>query len=178
MIIIPGIVISVLTFPGVIVHELAHVLFCKLFQIPIFEVKYFQFQNPTGYVVHERTQRPLAVFAVSIGPFIVNTLMGIFILLPCVLDIQLYRVPSTSVGLILAWLGISILMHAFPSTTDAKNVVTYVMKNKNVNLIYKILTAPVLAVAYIGSFGSLFWLDLVYAIAVFFAVSALVGAIF
>ena len=32
--IIPGPIISALTFPGVVVHEFAHETFCKLFKVP------------------------------------------------------------------------------------------------------------------------------------------------
>ena len=51
--IIPGFVISIATFPGVIVHEFAHQLFCRLAKVAIFEVCYFRIGNPSGYVTHE-----------------------------------------------------------------------------------------------------------------------------
>lgn len=52
---IPGIVISVLTFPGVIVHEAANLLFCRFAGLAVFDVRYFRFGNPAGYVLHETT---------------------------------------------------------------------------------------------------------------------------
>ena len=52
--IIPGFLISLVTFPGVIVHELAHVVFCRLTKTPILSVCYFRLGNPAGYVIHER----------------------------------------------------------------------------------------------------------------------------
>ena len=48
--IIPGFVISIITFPGVIVHELAHQLFCRWCKVPVYEVKYFQCKNPLYFI--------------------------------------------------------------------------------------------------------------------------------
>ena len=45
MMIIPGFIISILTFPGVIVHELAHQICCYICGIKVYEVKYFQFKK-------------------------------------------------------------------------------------------------------------------------------------
>lgn len=83
MIIIPGFLISLLTFPGVMVHEFAHQLFCRIMRVPVYDVVYFQAKNP--------------------------------------------------LTLLLGWLGVSILMHAFPSTGDAKVMVKAILKNQDVN---------------------------------------------
>ena len=64
------------------------------------------------------------------------------------------------------WLGVSILMNAFPSTGDAKNLVSGILKNKDVNLFARILVAPVVGLIYIGAVGSVVWLDLGYALLV------------
>jgi hypothetical protein len=39
---IPGFIISLLTFPGVIVHEWAHKIACNLFDVAVFRVVYFK----------------------------------------------------------------------------------------------------------------------------------------
>jgi len=163
---IPGQVISAVTFVGVIIHELAHQLFCRLMKIPVFEVKYFQFRNPSGYVLHEKTEKPLANFAVSVGPFLVNTVLGSIILLPVSTEIILFKNYTSILSLILAWLGISILMHSFPSTGDAQAMTESILKNQNVNIFVKILVAPVIGLIYLGAIGSIFWLDLIYALGV------------
>ena len=51
--IIPGWIISILTFPGVIVHEAAHMLFCRMRGVAVLEACFFRFGNPAGYVVHD-----------------------------------------------------------------------------------------------------------------------------
>lgn len=162
---IPGFIISILTFPGVIVHELAHQCFCRWMKVPVFEVKYFQFSNPSGYVLHERTENPWKTFFISMGPFFVNTILGMLILFPASIEIFKFKLYTNPINIVLAWLGISILMHSFPSTGDAKVMVENILKNKEVNLVAKIVTAPFIGLVYVGALGSMIWLDLLYAVA-------------
>lgn len=172
MIIIPGILISAVTFPGVIIHELAHQLFCRLMRVPVYQVKYFQLKNPSGYVVHEASDRPLANFLIAVGPFLINTLVGICLLLPASMEIVVFGGLTGGGGLqsllliISMWMGISVLIHAFPSRGDAQALIDSIMKNKDVPLILRILVAPVVGLIYVGAIGSMFWLDLAYAVAI------------
>lgn len=162
--IIPGFLIAALTFPGVIVHEFAHQLFCRLFRVPVYDVVYFQMKNPSGYVAHEPTEKPLASFMISVGPFIVNTLLGMLIVFPAAIELFQFEVYQNILILLLGWLGISVLMHAFPSTGDAKVMVQSILKNPDVNLAVKVVTAPVIGLVYLGALGSMMWLDLIYAV--------------
>lgn len=170
MVIIPGVLIAVLTFPGVIVHELAHQLACRMMKVPVLEVKYFQFKNPCGYVIHDATDRPLANFVISAGPFLLNTVLGVAIVFPGMVIYHAFRSSSdplvTVAMLVSLWLGVSILAHSFPSRGDAKAMVHTILKNKQVNVFAKILTAPVIGLIYAGSYGSVIWLEFGYAILV------------
>lgn len=164
MFFIPGIVLSIVTFPGVIVHELAHQLFCRWCKVPVFKVCYFQFQNPVGYVLHESARKPLHSVLISIGPFIINTLIALLIALPAALQ---YKFGAANLlDCVLLYLGVSIAMHAFPSTGDASALWEAVMHGEDTPLIAKILVAPIVGLIYIGAFGSFFWLDALYGIGV------------
>jgi len=187
MFFIPGIIIAIITFPGVIVHELSHQIFCFIRRVPVYEVKYFQFNNPTGYVLHEPSSSPLTNFIISIGPFIINSLLGAIILFPASIEMSefglfnaIYNENINANGvlkllpiLILYWLGISIMMHAFPSTGDAQNLVSSILKNKEINIFIKILVAPFVGLIYLGAIGSVVWLDLGYAILISFSLPKL-----
>lgn len=164
--IIPGFLISIVTFPGVIVHELAHQVFCYLCGLKVIEVRYFRLGNPCGYVVHETTDNPGKVFLTSMGPFFVNTILGLLIILPASIEVVASKEYTNPLNLILAWLGFSILMHAFPSTGDAKVMVKQIIKNSKVGIIPKILSAPFILLVYVGAIGSVLWLDAIYAAAV------------
>ena len=164
MFFIPGIVITIITFPGVIVHELAHQLFCWIYKVPVFKVVYFQTKNPAGFVLHETPLNKWHSVMISIGPFIVNTVLGAIIALPAALPIFKFN-NAEPLDYVLIYLGVSIAMHAFPSTGDA-NAIWKAVNEKGTPLWIKLLSYPIVGLIYIGSIGSFFWLDLLYGVGV------------
>ena len=158
---IPGIVIQFLTFPGVIIHELSHAIFCRLCNLAILEICYFRNGNPAGYVIHEKPIKAYQNIWISIGPFIVNTILGAVIAMPAAIPVFTFS-SGSPLDYVLIWLGVSIAMHAFPSTGDAQSLWSAIKESNNIFL--KIITAPIVAVIYIGAVGSVVWLDLGFAI--------------
>lgn len=165
---IPGFLIAWVTFPGVIVHELAHALFCRAFGLKIYAVCYFRFstgfRQPSGFVIHERSKNPWQDMVVAVGPFFVNTVVGAVLAAPAA--IPLFRFGSGDLlDYFMAWLGLSVAMHAFPSTVDAKSVWDSVVKG-DASPALKVVGVPVVGLVYVGALLSVFWIDLVYGIAV------------
>lgn len=173
---IPGFVISIVTFPGVIVHEFAHQLFCRLYKVPVFKVVYFQVGNPAGYVLHEPAPNKWHNIMISIGPFFVNTILGALIALPAALPIFTFE-NGGLLDYVLIYLGVSIAMHAFPSTGDA-NAIWEVLKEKDTNLLVKIIGYPLVGLIYLGSLASFFWLDLLYGMAIAIGLPKLIISLF
>ena len=161
---IPGFVISLVTFPGVIVHELAHQLFCYYFNVPVLKVVYFQMGNPAGYVMHEPVKNKAQGILISVGPFIVNTVIGALISLPAALPVFTYHTAGP-LDYVLIYLGVSIAMHAFPSTGDAR-VIWHSIREENTPAWVRVIGYPVIGLIYLGSLGSFFWLDLLYGVGV------------
>lgn len=168
---IPGFVISIVTFPGVIVHEIAHQLMCRLFRVAVFDVCYFRFGNPAGYVIHEAPHSPYQNLMIGIGPFLINTIVGALIALPAALPVMDLG-SSEPIHFLLLWLGISITMHAFPSTVDAKSIWDSA-NAPGTSCLARVVAVPIVALIYIGAIGSIFWLDAIYGIAVAMALPML-----
>jgi hypothetical protein len=162
--IIPGFLISLVTFPGVIVHELAHQLFCRWFKVPVFKVVYFQLSNPVGYVLHEVPSKKWQSIMISTGPFIINSLIGALVAFPAALPVFKFNTAGP-LDYLLIYLGVSIAMHAFPSTGDA-NVIWRQVKDKSTPVLIKIVGYPIVGLIYLGAFGSFFWLDLIYGVGI------------
>lgn len=160
---IPGIVISIATFPGVIVHELAHQLYCRALKVPVFKVVYFQFENPVGYVVHEKPKSVLQSALICCGPFMLNTLLGFLIALPAAL--QYHFGGAGFLDIVMIYLGISIAMHAFPSTGDA-GALWESVKDGEKPWYVKVIVSPIVGFIYLGALGSFFWLDAIYGIGI------------
>jgi hypothetical protein len=161
---IPGPIIAALTFPGVIVHEIAHQWFCRIFGVAVLDVCYFRFGNPAGYVLHEHPVKPSQQIWIAIGPFLVNTVIGGVIAAPASIQVFLLEAAGP-VDFILIWLGVSIAMHAFPSTGDAKTLRTAVSV-VGVPFGVKLIAYPIIGLIFLGAIGSYVWLDAVYGVAV------------
>jgi len=176
MFFIPGSLISAITFPGVVIHELAHQLFCRFFNIPVFEVCYFRFGNPAGYVIHGESENWVHQVLVSAGPFFINSLLGALLTFPSALRIFEFNGATTPIDGVLMWFGISIAMHSIPSTGDAKSMWAAV-SGKRVPIIAKLCVSPVVGLIFILSVGSVLWLDLLYGVAVSLALPKLIVAV-
>lgn len=160
---IPGVIISLVTFPGIIVHELAHQLFCRLYKVPVFQVCYFRMENPMGYVIHEVPEKDLHATMISVGPFVLNTLLGFVIGFPAALQ---YKFDAAGpLDFLLLYLGVSIAMHAFPSTGDAASLWQHI-NSRETPLLTRIIVTPLIGLIYLGALGSFFWLDAIYGFAV------------
>ena len=169
---IPGILITIVTFPGVIVHEIAHQFFCKLSKVAILDVKYFRLGNPAGYVLHEHPKYTYQHLFIGLGPLFINTFLGALIAFPAIIPSMDFG-SSDPIDSILIWIGFSIAMHSFPSTVDAKSIWQAVMQ-PGVNFGYKLFAVPTVGLLYIGAIGSIFWLDAIYGIAVIMALPVLI----
>jgi len=162
---IPGILISILTFPGVIVHEFAHLFFCKMRNVAVFKVCYFQFANPLGYVLHENTTNFNTTFLISMGPFFINTLLCLLICIPAFIPVNYFGLEHP-LSYFLIWLGVSIGMHAVPSNQDAKNIYQQAkveVQNRN---ILAIVSFPIIGLIYVFNILRFFWADLAYGVAI------------
>lgn len=162
--IIPGFIIAWVTFPGVIVHELAHQLFCRWQGLAVLDVKYFQFGIRVGYVLHEPPPSAWQTVLISGGPLILNTVVGLLIAGPASLAWFTFGAAS-ALDYLLLWLGISVAMHSFPSIQDTKNVLT-ALSSSGTPLSVKLCSYPLVCLFVLGSLGSVVWLDLTYGIGI------------
>lgn len=165
MIFIPGWLIAALTFPGVIVHESAHFLFCRIRKVAVFDVCFFQLKNPCGYVIHEQPNDFLSSFLIAIGPFLVNTVLCFLICFPAAVPWRVFDQLEPLNGFLL-WLGVSIGMHAFPSFQDAKVLWANAKVAAGRGNVLAILSMPVVGLIFVANALSFFWFDYIYGAAV------------
>lgn len=113
---------SILTAPGVMVHELAHAFFCWLFGLKIKKISLFRFGETAGYVIHESPQTFFPSFFIGFGPLLINSAGAIWLF-------SLITRPYSWLMLVYLWLGIALSLHAIPSTGDAKTMLTIANRN-------------------------------------------------
>jgi len=165
MMIIPGWLISIATFPGVIVHEAAHLVFCRLQKLAVFEVVFFRFGNPAGYVVHEATQNFRSMFLVAMGPFFLNSALCVLFCSAAFLPVREFSVADP-IAYFFYWLGLSIGMHAIPSNQDMVGLWRLMPAAAKRLSPLAIISYPIVALVYLLNIARVFWADLVYGLAI------------
>lgn len=162
--IIPGFLIALLTFPGVIVHEAAHMFFCKMRRVAVFDVCFFRIGNPSGYVIHEEIGDFTSAFLICVGPLFVNSILCVVICFPAFMPVRVFHVEHP-LSYFLLWLGVSIGMHAFPSTHDANNLLQHAKQAaKDWNLL-ALLSFPLVVLIVVANVLSVVWADYLYGLA-------------
>lgn len=163
---IPGFLVALLTFPGVIVHEWAHEQCCVRFGVPVYEVVYFQFGSPPGYVAHGEPRSFRASFAISGAPFLVNSALAVLLAVPLPTLQSGASGATVDVGLptvLLVWLALSVGMHAIPSSGDARSVWNRMWRDWRHSPTV-LVAAPLVAVIYVANLLRFVWADVLYGV--------------
>lgn len=160
MFFIPGALISALTFPGVILHEWAHEVFCKWLGVKVHEVKYFQIgKKVAGYVLHEPPTTYKQTFWISVGPLLVNSLVAILLSF-----IASQTVADGWFMYILFWLAISAGMNSFPSDHDMEHIKQGSKTAlKEGGSFFHYLAFPFVWLIWIGNKLKVIWFDAIWA---------------
>lgn len=127
---IPAEAVAVITFPGVVLHEVSHRLVCDIFNIPVYSVNYFSPSKKAGHVIHAPIQKEYQSLLVSIAPLIINTIVCMILTLPAgmidYLGTEFLMQDQSGFWSFLygalKWIGYTIGFNAMPSDTDMHNV--------------------------------------------------------
>jgi hypothetical protein len=162
-----GELIALLTFPGVILHEVAHRFFCDVQGVSVFAIDYFSAGSKVaGHVIHQPTDSLRKAFLIGIAPYIVNSVICMLLTVPYGVSFNLgthFMLDEHSLLLwlqgIVAWVGFSAGFHAIPSNQDVKGLVDKAESNA-AKIIITIMTVVFACgnAPYIG-----FWLKVGYA---------------
>ncbi|MGE0009671.1 MAG: hypothetical protein AB7F19_03945 [Candidatus Babeliales bacterium] len=159
---IPGEFIALLTFPGIIMHEISHRFMCDVFNIPVYEVNYFKiFSKTAGHVLHGRIVNVKHNVLVALAPLFFNSIICILFTFPLtsVFWCRLHPYSAlTPLYIFLWWIGISAGAQAFPSNQDVNNVITAAEDNSHFGLKFLSYVIRIL------NFLSALWLSFLYAI--------------
>ncbi len=172
-----GLLLTLVTFPGVIVHEFAHKKACDYADVPVLETCYFRVGTPAGYVRHLEPERYRESFIISVAPFFVNSVVGFGLLVGyAILEAGMAGGEGTlgSASTLFLWLGISIGAHSFPSTGDANTLWNRSRAERKESPVV-LLGVPIVVLIYLANLLSRFYLDFLYAGIILLAAVASVG---
>jgi hypothetical protein len=157
-------VISLLTFPGIIIHELAHSTFCNIARVQVYKVCYFRLGNPSGFVIHEPADSYWKALLIDIAPFLINTLTSLLLFAIAV------NLSQSFIVYLLYWLGISIAIHSFPSNSDADNLWSQSKSSLKRNPL-ALIGFPIVGIIKLAIILDRIWFDLIYAVALLLIVA-------
>jgi|GEM_PF-112645 len=158
---IPGFIINALTFPGMIAHEAVNELLLKSSGTKVTDSCYFRFSadaaEPNSYIEHELPNKYSTSLLVNIGPLLVNSALALLSALAIKIN------DDSPAKLVFMWLTLSFAMHAFPSFSEARMLMSKSAKSikKNILAVLGLILSPLFFV--IGIL-KIFWLDLLYGI--------------
>lgn len=158
-----GLLIRILTIPGVILDALINRIICNYLKIEVYEVNYFTITGEHRPVVHEQPAEYSKTFGIAILPFLIMSSISIVLFY-----VGLKFFPDNQ--FLFIWLGVSIAAHSFPDTEIGdllwKNSVAEV---KNSNYL-ALIGFPLVAIIYIARMLHFFWLDVIYGVLLYFLV--------
>lgn len=143
--------LPLLTFPGIPVHEAAHALACRLTGTRVLAIRWFRLEMEMGSVTHARPASPWAWMVIASAPWFLNSALGFGLG-------WVFREHVTGWLLLPAtWLAVSIATHAFPSLEDAVGLLESLWK-EDPGWTARLVGTPLGAVMVVGAFGSLYLL--------------------
>ncbi len=151
-------IVSLITFPGVILHEWSHKFICERVAIPVHKVCYFRLGNPVGYVIHGDVESFSKMFLITMAPFVINTTLAVVIF-----SLAFIMPSRNTLYFALCWLGISLAMHSLPSTDDFNNLLQNARQQWRHNFA-ALLALPVVWLLKLLRFRDTIWLGLFHAV--------------
>lgn len=112
------------TAPGIVLHEFAHRIACRLVGVAVVDVAYFRLRGRLGYVEHEAPQTWTGTLVVALAPLFVNVLVAVLSLQYAVAIHGGEGPVAVAVGVGLVWLSLAAIVHAVPSLQDVRQIWT------------------------------------------------------
>lgn len=153
-------ILELLSAPGVILHEIGHMVFCFFGNVKVFRVKLFGFGNPRGFVEHAEPETFIASTLITFGPLTFNTLISLVLF-------SLIQTPYWKpLNLVWIWVAFLSSLHAIPSHGDAHTLLSITNRKIRRNP-FVVVGYPFIAFIYLLNFLRRLRLHYLYPIALF-----------
>ena len=158
--IIIGYLVRIVTFPGLILDALINKATCSFLHVKVLKVDYFSVGTSEA-VMHEKPEKYSTVFSIAIIPFVVMSLIAMFIF-------YIGKNLSPTVELLCIWLGISVAAHAFPNTKTGGLLWSNSFKEIKEGNYFAIIGLPLVIIIFVARILHVLWLDIIYGVLLYF----------
>ena len=139
----------IITFFGSALRCFWEFVVCRMFKLPIEDIRCFKKGELCGHIEHELIGKKAPAFMMAFLPFFLNFMLGLLLIMYASYII-FYMGVYTQIAAYLSFvLGTSLWCNMFPSYEDLLSLKSTVYGGKNVFL--KIILAPFTAVVFVGT---------------------------
>jgi hypothetical protein len=156
-------IISLATFPGVVVQQALRLFFCKRRRLAVVDMCFLRVDSPAGYITHEAAADFPPAFSVCMGPLVVASLLCLIACVPAYWPIRVLHIHHP-LSYFFLWLGISIGTHAFPTKDEAEDLFRHIGEELVGLNLRVVLTLPLLPLVKVATRTSPVVVGLVYAL--------------
>lgn len=159
-----GLLVRIITFPGVILDLAVNIFTAKILVIEIIKINYGSILTGNPVEIN-KDSKYYKLFLFAFVPFIILSLIAIPF---CYKAIEFNKGPKF---LFCMWLGISIAAHSFPETDLGKTIwkrTNIDFRNKNY---FSIFAYPFVILIFIIRVLHIFWLDILYGFGIMFLIT-------
>jgi hypothetical protein len=153
-----------LTFPGAMVREAAHLFFCRVFRLAVFEVRFLQTEPPYGFVRHEHSRHLGVALVETLGPMAVNLALCLLFCSSAFLPVWELRIFDP-VAYLFYWLGLAMGLQAFPAADDVRHLRGLALAGMKRGNPVALLAAPLLALVFLIHAARALWTDRFFGLA-------------
>lgn len=166
-------IIKYITFPGAIFKGTFEHLACRIYKVPVEDIRKMQANELCGHIEHEIVKGK-GSFGICFIPFILNLFCALLALIPASISIVYLNIIN-AFSIILMYFGFAFIANLFPLMEDAISMWESLFgENKTKNLTSQIGLAIPAGIIYVGAvldrFGINFLLSIVFTIALPFII--------
>ncbi len=159
-------IVKYITFPGAVFKAFLEHLTCRIYEIPVEDIRSLQPNELCGHIEHELVKGRKS-FGMCFLPFLLSLLSGLLVITPAAINI-IYLGQYNFISIFLFYFGISFLTNMFPMVEDAYSMWESLYgKESTAKKSSKILLAIPASILYIGSllenFGITFLTSIAFA---------------
>lgn len=169
-------ILKYITFPGAILKGIFEHLTCRIYKVPVEDIRSIQPNELCGHIEHEII-KGRGSFGMCFLPFILNLICSLLVLTPATISV-VYLEDNNAFSVILMYFGFSFLANIMPLMEDAISMWESLYgQDGSKNMTSKVFLAIPAAILYAGAwldkFGITFLLSIAFTIALPFIVQSI-----
>lgn len=171
-------IVKYITFPGAVFKAFLEHLTCRLYDIPVEDIRSLQPNELCGHIEHEMVKGRKS-FGVCFMPFILSLICGLLIIAPATINV-FYFGKYNVISIFLLYFGISLFTNMFPMMEDVYSMWESLYgEESTASMLSKIFLAIPAGIMYAGAllenFGITFLTSIAFAFGLPYIIASFVG---